>query len=106
MPRGRTRKRRATKAPPPRTQEIGTPVTTARTAATTFAARNPFGRQQRVQNLWMSALVALGCWGFAVSFIFMTNDPNRYLFGVMAALLAVMWSILFVMRLRKWRQRG
>jgi hypothetical protein len=53
----------------------------------------------------MAAFVALGCWGFAFTFLFLTNDPNRHLFGGMAALLALMWSVNFVMRLRKWQQK-
>jgi hypothetical protein len=54
----------------------------------------------------MAACVALGCWGFAFSFAFLTNDPNRYVYGGMAAVLALIWSLLFAMRLRKWLQQG
>lgn len=57
-------------------------------------------------NLITSACVALGCWGFAFSFVFLTNDPNRYVFGVMAAVLGVMWSVLFATRLRRRLQQG
>jgi len=58
------------------------------------------------QNLVTAAFVALGCWGFAFSFAFLTSDPNRYVYGGMAAVLALMWSILFVVRLRRWLQQG
>lgn len=61
------------------------------------------GRQGR-QNLFMSAMVALGCWGFAATFIFFTTDPNRYLFGGMAVIMAMMWTALFANRLRKMLQ--
>jgi hypothetical protein len=49
----------------------------------------------------MSALVSLGCWGLAISFIFFSTDSNHYLFGGMAALMALMWSFSFGLRLRK-----
>jgi hypothetical protein len=68
--------------------------------------KRPTGGRQGLRNLWTSALVAIGCWGFAITFVFMTNDENRYLFGGMAAVLALMWSVNFVVRLRKWQQRG
>lgn len=58
-------------------------------------------KAQSVQGLVMYAMVALGCWGFAASFLFFTTDPNRYLYGGMAALMALMWSLMFGMRLRK-----
>jgi hypothetical protein len=57
------------------------------------------------QNLVMSAMIALGCWGIAISFIFFTSDPNRYLYSGMAALIAIMWSSIFGMRIRKLRQQ-
>lgn len=57
-----------------------------------------------LQNVVMSALVALGCWGFAITFVFLTQDPNRYLFGSLAGLLALMWTVNFVVRFRKWRR--
>jgi len=57
------------------------------------------------QSLLMSALVSLGCWGLAVSFIFFSTDPNHYLFGGMAALMALMWSFSFGLRLRKVMRR-
>ncbi len=100
MPKGRTRKREAAKSDGSRPRE--TQVSTTRTRAQAATLRSPSGGRQRVHNLWMSAMVALGCWGFAITFVFMTNDPNRYLFGGMAALLALMWSVNFV---RKWQQR-
>ncbi len=64
------------------------------------------GRVPSVQNLVTAAFVALGCWGFAFTFAFLTNDPNRYLFGGLAALLALMWTINFAVRFRQWRQKS
>jgi hypothetical protein len=57
------------------------------------------------QGLLTAGCVALGCWGFAFSFVFTTSDPNRYTYGGMAAVLALVWSILFALRLRKSLQQ-
>jgi hypothetical protein len=62
--------------------------------------------QRGGRNLLTAAFVALGCWGFAFSFAFLTNDPNRYVYGGMVAVLALIWSVLFVMRLRRRLQQG
>jgi hypothetical protein len=57
------------------------------------------------QGLVMAGMVALGCWGMAVSFIFFTTAPDRYLYGGIAVLMALMWSYMFGMRWRKARQQ-
>jgi hypothetical protein len=62
--------------------------------------------QRGGQNLVTAACVALGCWGFAFGFAFLSSDPDRYVYGGMAAVLALMWSVLFAMRLRKRLQQG
>ena len=36
-------------------------------------------------GLIMPGMVALGCWGMAFTFTVFSNDPNRLLFGGMAA---------------------
>ena len=59
---------------------------------------------QVTQGLVMTGLVTLGCWGFAISFTFFSKEANHYLFGAMAALMALMWSVMFFMRLRKQRR--
>lgn len=61
--------------------------------------------QKAMQNLWMSALIALGCWGMAFSFAFLTSDENHFLFAGMAALMALMWSYNFSLRLRQTRRK-
>jgi hypothetical protein len=43
----------------------------------------------------------LGCWGMAFTFTVFSTDPNRLLFGGMAALMALMWSVSFGVRVRK-----
>jgi hypothetical protein len=58
------------------------------------------------QSPVLAACVALGCWGFAFSFAFLSTDPNRYVYGGMAVVLALMWSLLFAMRLRRRLQQG
>lgn len=57
------------------------------------------------QGFVMAGMVALGCWGMAVSFIFFTTDPNRYVYGGIAVLMALMWSSMFGIRLRKSMQQ-
>src|SRR6266567_401895 len=56
------------------------------------------------QGLVMPGMVALGCWGLAISFIFFTPDPNHLLYGGIAVLMALMWSFSFGLRLRRLRQ--
>jgi hypothetical protein len=53
-------------------------------------------------------MVAVGCWLMAFTLIFLTNDPNRYLFGGMAVLIALLWTFSFGVRVRKLllRQRA
>jgi hypothetical protein len=60
------------------------------------------------QSLVFPAMVALGSWGMAFTLIFLTNDPNRYLIGGMAVLIALFWSFSFSIRMRKLllQQRG
>jgi hypothetical protein len=74
-------------------------------ATTTRPVRRAAPKEQSFMNLVMAAMVALGCWGFAISYIFFTTDPDRYALGGLAILLALTWSIYFGFRLSKWRQR-
>lgn len=70
-------------------------------------SRRPGARatQKASQNIWMSALVALGCWGLAFSFAFLTTEENHFLFAGMAVLMALMWSYNFSRHLRKTLQK-
>ncbi|MBA2391995.1 MAG: hypothetical protein H0V70_04540 [Ktedonobacteraceae bacterium] len=54
-----------------------------------------------IPGMIMPGMVALGCWGMAFTFTVFSTDPNRLLFGGMAALMALMWSVSFGMRVRK-----
>ena len=59
------------------------------------------------QSLIFPTMVALGCWGMAFTFLFLSNDPNRTIYGVMAVLMALLWSFSLVVRVRKLvRQRS
>ena len=53
----------------------------------------------------MPGMVALGCLGMAFTFVVFSSDPNRLLFAGLAAVMAVMWSVSFGVRLRKVLQR-
>ena len=53
------------------------------------------------QKLIFPAMVALGCWLMAYTLVFLTNDPNRYLIGGMAVLMALLWTFSFGVRVRK-----
>ena len=69
-----------------------------------LAARQPALPMQGSQAMLMSGLVVLGCLGLAFTFIFLSTDPNHYLFGGLASVMAVMWFISFGARYRKWQQ--
>jgi hypothetical protein len=81
-------------------QNTGTvPITT------TQPVRRAVPKQPSFMNLVMAAMVALGCWGFAISYIFFTTNPDRYALGGLAILLALTWSVYFGIRLRTWQRR-
>jgi hypothetical protein len=46
-------------------------------------------------------MVALGCWGMAISFAYFYNDPNHFIFAGMAVLMALLWTYSVVVRARK-----
>jgi hypothetical protein len=68
------------------------------------SARSVLSRGKR--NLVTAACISLGCWGVAFTYIFLTNDPNRYVYGGMTAVIALIWSVLFALRLRTRLRRG
>ena len=53
------------------------------------------------QKLILPAMVASGCWLMAYTLVFLTNDPNRYIFGGMAVLMGLLWTFSFGVRVRK-----
>jgi hypothetical protein len=58
------------------------------------------------RNLVTAACIALGCWGVAFTYTFLTIDPNRYVYGGMMAVIALIWSVLCVLRLRARLRQG
>ncbi|HZO74291.1 MAG TPA: hypothetical protein VFB60_18965 [Ktedonobacteraceae bacterium] len=71
----------------------------------TAVRRAPMSSGPTPMSLVMAAMVTLGCWGMAISFILFSADPNRYLFGGMAILMGLMWAVSFGLRLRKMLQQ-
>lgn len=61
-------------------------------------------RSGSTQALVMSGMLAVGCWGLAFTFIFLTTTQNHVLLGGMIAVIAAMWSYSFALRLRKARR--
>ncbi len=53
------------------------------------------------QSLILPGMVALGCWLMAYTLMFLTTDPNRFIFGGLAVLIALLWSFSFGVRVRK-----
>ena len=85
---------------------VGTKAPENRTAAAQPMAANRRFLSPRVagpQSLILPSMVALGCWGMAISFAYFYNDSNHWLFAGMAALMALMWSYSVYIRFRKLR---
>ncbi len=110
MPKIKARKKGIAGARRPQSSRPVTVITPASQPVTTAARPRVLPAQgtksvQGLQSLVMSALVALGCWAFSYYTFLFYRDSNSYLFAGMAALLALVWSISFFVRLRKWRRR-
>ena len=102
MPKAKTRRKGNEKGSVGRVSQSTTTLArdTTRTGQTA-GRRAPMPSGPTPMSLLMAAMVALGCWGMAVSFMVFSADPNRYLFGGMAIVMALMWSFSFGLRLRK-----
>ena len=106
MPKAKARKRGKTKSNS--TSQISRVALTGATVSAESRVKSQVERRSRssgTQGLVMSGMVALGCWGMSISFIFFTTDPNRYVYGGIAVLMALMWSSMFGVRLRKSMQQ-
>ena len=80
------------------------PASNATASNTSTALRNrPFFSPKVTgpQSLIMPGMVAAGCWLMAYTVIYLTNDTYRYALGVMAVLMALLWTFSFGMRARK-----
>jgi len=100
MPKTKTRRRGKEKSNSTREYIVPATQDRARSSGSAGRSRSKAPQSRNTQNLIMAAMIALGCWGMAISFIFFTSDPNRYLWGGMSALIAIMWTILVGIRLR------
>ena len=76
----------------------------ALSSTTTRRRKTATSRSKSVETLLMPSLVAIGCWGLAFSFIFLTSDANHYLYGGMAVIMALMWTVMVGMRISRMRQ--
>jgi hypothetical protein len=78
-------------------------------AASTVGATEPASVNRRFisprvsgpQSLILPGMVALGCWLMAYTLMFLTTDPNRFIFGGLAVLIALLWSFSLGVRIRK-----
>ena len=103
MPKTRAKKRgHSTQANNVQPSRQATESTQRKTTVRGKKVQNP--RTKAAENLMMPSLVALGCWGLAFSFIFLTSDTNHYLYGGMAIIMALMWTIMVGMRVARMRQ--
>src|SRR5258708_38075459 len=67
-------------------------------AASTVGATEPASINRRFispavsgpQSLILPGMVALGCWLMAYTLMFLTTDPNPFIFGGLAALIALL----------------
>jgi hypothetical protein len=93
------------KAPQPRTEHVTQQTTSlqpqhppAQSPFLSPAVRGP-------ESLIFPAMVALGCWGIVIYFLFLTNEANHILFGGMAVLMALLWTFSFGTRVQKLLQQ-
>ncbi len=100
MPKARKRKKSTTKRSVP-VERTAPPAPV--TAPQPQLANRPFlsPSVRGPQSLIAPAIVALGCWGLAFSFLFFTAESNHWLYGGIAVLMALMWSFSFGVRARK-----
>ena len=81
----------------------GDPAQAASATRINRPAQSPLVRGP--QSLIFPTMVALGCWGIAFDFVFLSTDPNHTIFGVLAVLMALLWSFSLGMRIRKFVQQ-
>jgi len=105
MPKAKRNKkgavRKNTAGPRSDTIRRDTNITTGGHTEATARRAERTARAGSYQALIMPGMVMVGCLGLAISFSFFTTDPNRFLYGGMAALMALMWAYSFWSRLRK-----
>ena len=87
-------KHKVSEAPLSNAKAIGTNTTLANRRFLSPRVAGP-------QSLIFPAMIASGCWLMAYTLVFLTNDPNRYLIGGLAVLMALLWTFSFGVRVRK-----
>lgn len=107
----RSKRKGASRGRPPmarmnaNTAHVGQTDTTSTTAGTARAAtaNRPFFSPsvRGPQSLIFPGMVMLGCWLMAFTFFFLSTEQNHLLFGVMAGLMALLWTFSFGVRARK-----
>lgn len=102
MPKTKKRKRTSNRAA---AEKNGTLQTQVRREATASAARRPVGTGS-LQNIIFSGMVALGCLGMAIFFIFFYGeDANHYLYAGIIGLTGLGWLALVWRRWSQYRSR-
>ena len=104
MPKAQKRRRA-----PARGSTAQSRIANAKQGTSTKSATEPASVDRRFisprvsgpQSLIFPGMVALGCWLMAYTLMFLTTDPNRYIFGGLAVLIALLWSFSFGVRVRK-----
>lgn len=77
------------------------PIPASGASASSMRRVRTVQKAQNAQSLILPGMVALGCWGLAFSFTFLTNSQNHIAFGVLSALMALMWTVNLGLRVRK-----
>ncbi len=90
------------------TQATTAPLATAEankraSSSTTRSLKRPASRFGSLvsSGLVTAGMVALGCLGMTIFFLFLYPDPNHVLFGCFAALMTLIWAYSFSVHLRK-----
>jgi len=90
------------------TKAEGVRRATIKAHPTTPRHTRPYGYEPAVrgpESLIFPAMVALGCWGIVIYFLFLTSEANHILFGGMAVLMALLWTFSVGTRVRKLLQQ-
>ena len=102
MPKTKARKRPSARKSAARdTRPVQQNNSSSSTRTNTGRSSVVASRMEATQGVLMPAFVALGCWGLAISFLFFFPDPNHLLYGGMAAIMGLIWSIMVGLRISR-----
>ena len=104
MPKTRKSKKGSVSKSPPRTPTVTNSNSNAGLAkgkvnSPNRALQSPKARGP--ESLIWPAMVTLGCWGMAFSFLVFSKDANHVLFAGIAVLMALLWTLSVGVRIRK-----